>query len=100
MADPKTSSTSLDALEREYAAELERILGVSHVKTASAAGTPEEVKAPLTKKASTLTKLSEMSLEDIMRHPAFLQGVQAEVDACRHIWEPLVEAFVRENLGQ
>lgn len=100
MADPKDNK-GLDSLEREYASELERILGWSHAKTAAASGTPEEGITPLVKKAAAgITKIAGMSIEDIMRHPAFLSGVQSEIDSYRHVWEPIVEGFVRENLGR
>lgn len=98
MADPKDVK-GLDAVETEYAAEIERLLGLSHTKLASAPGTPEEVRAPLVKKGSEITKLADMSLRDVMAHPLFLRGVQEEIDANRHIWEPIVEGLIKENLG-
>jgi len=87
------------AAELSFAREVVGISG-DHVKIA---GTPSSLQkegtGEIEKNFGSIKKLSEMSLPEIFQDPNFRRGVMEEIDSSRHIWEPVVESFVRSHRG-
>lgn len=97
----------LEGADLEFGEALAMVIGAPEIpKTAAAPGTPAESNpTPVTKTASAvdedpLVKIAGMDMEELFKNAYFRQGVQEELEASKHEWEPLLVEYYKGLTGQ